>query len=163
MAVMRPHSGVRGTSALDVFLLPFGRPRRRCAHGDVAFLAAALALLAAFSASLRTTCSMRIGNERRAWTLTSDRVKKANPGTGLPYRLAKNRSRPWVCLPALVATTSSPTSREVSSGRDTWCRKNTQNRVAHGSTVEKKRCTGRYLPPLPAHRDRPNMVTRPVI
>src|SRR6266852_7284607 len=106
MAVMRPNSGVRGTSALDVFLLPFGRPGRRAAHGALAFLAAALALLAAFSASLRPTCSTRMGNERRAWTRTSDRVKKANPGTGLPYRLAKNRSKPWVLLPALVTTTS---------------------------------------------------------
>ena len=40
--------------------------------------------------------------------LTKDNVKKASPGTGLPYRLEKNRSRPWVCFPALVATTSSP-------------------------------------------------------
>jgi hypothetical protein len=46
------------------------------------FLAAALALLAAFSASLRTTCSTRIGNERRCWRLTKDNAKKASPGTG---------------------------------------------------------------------------------
>jgi hypothetical protein len=58
------------------------------------FLAAALALLAAFSVSLRTTCSTRIGNERRCWVLTKEKVKKASPGTGLPYRLAKHRSRP---------------------------------------------------------------------
>src|SRR3989442_10155759 len=161
--VIRTNAGVKVTSALGVFVLPFGRPGRRFAHGALDFLAAALALLAACSASLRTTCSTRIGNERRAWPLTSDRVKKAHPGTGLPYRLAKNRSRPWVCLPALVATTSSPTSREVSSGRDTWCRKNPQNRGAHGTTVEKKRCTGRNLPPLAAQPDRPNMVTRPVL
>src|SRR2546425_8782171 len=109
--VIRNNSGVKVTSALGVFLLPFGRPGRRFAHGDLAFLAAALALLAAFSASLRTTCSTRRGNERRCWVLTNDNVKKASPGTGLPYRLAKNRSKPWVCLPALVATTSSPTSR----------------------------------------------------
>jgi hypothetical protein len=111
MPVMRPNSGVRGASALGVFLLPFGRPGRRLAGEAVCFLAAALALLAAFSASLRTTCSTRIGNERLACTLTSDRVKNANPGTGLPYKLEKQRSRPWVSLPALVATTSSPTNR----------------------------------------------------
>lgn len=92
--VIRNNSGVKVTSAWGVLLLPFGRPGRRFAHGALGFLAAALALLAAFSASLRTTCSTRMGNERRAWTLTSEKVKKANPGTGLPYRLAKNRSRP---------------------------------------------------------------------
>jgi hypothetical protein len=108
---MRPHSGVRGTSALGLFLLPFGRPGRRFSHGVLGFLAAAGALLAAFSASLRTTCSTRSGNERRCGVLTQENVKKASPGTGLPYRLAQNRSRPWVCFPALVATTSSPTSR----------------------------------------------------
>ena len=77
----------------------------------VGFLAAALALLAAFSASLRTTCSMRIGNDRRFWTLTRESVKKASPGTGLPYKLEKNRSRPWVCLPAFVTMTSSPATQ----------------------------------------------------
>ena len=80
--------------ALVVFGLPFGRPRGRLAVDGCGFLAAALALLAAFSASLRTTCSTRIGNARRFWTLTRDTVKKARPGTGLPYRLAKKRSRP---------------------------------------------------------------------
>src|SRR5216683_6570422 len=111
MAVMRPNSGVHVPSALGVFLLPFGRPGRRLAVDGFCFLASALALLAAFSASLRTTCSTRRGNERRAWVLTNDNVKKASPGTGLPYRLEKNRSSPWVCLPALVATTSSPARR----------------------------------------------------
>src|SRR5207245_7428411 len=111
MAVMRHNSGVHVPSALGVFLLPFGRPGRRLAVDGFCFLAAALALLAAFSASLRTTCSTRIGNERRRWMLTKDNAKKASPGTGLPYRLAKNRSRPWVVLPALVTTTSSPPRR----------------------------------------------------
>src|SRR5262245_2623442 len=96
---------------LGCVLAPLGTPRPRCAPRTLRFLAAALALLAAFSASLRTTCSTRIGNECRCWRLTKDNTKKASPGTGLPYRLAKNRSRPWVCWPALVATTSSPTSR----------------------------------------------------
>src|SRR5215475_12597840 len=109
MPVMRNNSGVRVASALVLFLLPFGRPGRRLTEGG-RFLASALALLAAFSASLRTTCSTRIGNERRCAVLTNDNVKKARPGTGLPYRLEKNRSRPWVCLPAFVATTSSPAS-----------------------------------------------------
>ena len=95
---MCDNSGVRVVSALGVFLLPFGRPGRRLTEGGC-FLASALALLAAFSASLRTTCSTRIGNERRCSVLINDNVKKARPGTGLPYRLEKNRSRPWVCLP----------------------------------------------------------------
>src|SRR5712692_9977701 len=129
MLVMRPNSGVRVTSALGLFLLPLGRPGRRLfllplgrpgrrlAVEGACFLASALALLGAFSAALRTTCSTRIGNERRCWVLTKEKVKKASPGTGLPYRLEKNRSRPWVCFPALVATNSSPTSRETSSDR----------------------------------------------
>src|SRR5215468_9805626 len=54
--VIRNNSGVQAPSVLDLFLLPFGRPGRRCAPGTLAFLAAVLALLAAFSASLRTTC-----------------------------------------------------------------------------------------------------------
>src|SRR5919199_6296067 len=99
MAVIRTSAGVSVTAAFWAFVLPFGRPGRRFADGVFDFLAAALALLAAFSASLRTTCSTRIGNECRAWTLTSERVKKANPGTALPYKLAKNRSRPCVHVP----------------------------------------------------------------
>ena len=63
MAVMRLSSGVSVAVALWVFLLPFGRPGRRFATAGFCFLASALALLAAFSASLRTTCSMRIGND----------------------------------------------------------------------------------------------------
>ena len=111
MLVMRPNSGVRGTSALGLFLLPLGRPGRRLAGEGACFLASALAWLAAFSAARRTTCSTRRGNERRCWVLTKEKVQKASPGTGLPYKLEKKRSRPWVSFPALVATTSSPTSR----------------------------------------------------
>src|SRR3989442_15187039 len=111
MCLIRPSSGDNVASVLALFLLPLGRPGHRLTLVGGRFLAAALALLAAFSASLRTTCSTRIGNERRAWTLTSDRVKKANPGTGLPYKLAKNRSRPCVHLPALVTMTASPATR----------------------------------------------------
>src|SRR6267143_5490748 len=117
MALIRTSSGGSVTGALGLFVLPCGRPRRRFSPGAGAFLASALALLAAFSPALRTTCSTRRGNERRAWTLTSDKVKKANPGTGLPYKLAKKRSRPWVVLPALVTTTSSPTSPDYSPTR----------------------------------------------
>jgi hypothetical protein len=78
----------------DSLLLPFGRPGRRLVMEECAFLASALALLAAFSASLRITCSTHTGNARRAWVLINDNVKKASPGTGLPYRLEKHRSRP---------------------------------------------------------------------
>ena len=82
-------------------LAALGTPRLTLGPRALGFLAAALALLAAFSASLRTTCSTRIGNERRCWRLTKSNAKMASPGTGLPYRLAKNRSRPWVVVPAL--------------------------------------------------------------
>jgi hypothetical protein len=163
MAVIRTSSGLSVTGALGVFVLPCGRPGRRVAHGALGFLAAALALRAAFSASRRTPCATRIGHERRACTRTSDMVKNASPGTGWPYTLEKKRSRPWVILPALVPTTASPTSRETSPGQYTCCRKNTHKRIAQGSTVENKRCTVRSLPPWPAQRAMPSMVTRPVI
>jgi len=41
--------------------------------------------------------------------------------------------------------------------------KHTHNRVAHGMTGANTRCMVRYLPPVPAYRDRPNIVTRPVM
>ena len=88
MLLMRSNSGVSSTSALFLFLLPFGRPRGRFAMGFFCFLASAFALLATFSASVRTTCSTRIGKERRACTSTRESAKKDNPGMGLPYRLA---------------------------------------------------------------------------
>ena len=94
-----------------VIHLPFGRPGRRVTCGGLGVLAATWALLAACSALLCTTCATRLGKERRAWTLTSDRVKRAGPDTGLPDKLEKKRSRPWVVLPALVTTTASPASR----------------------------------------------------
>ena len=84
MVWSRTSSGVRITGTLPWFVLPFGRPGRRVVPDPAGFLAAALALLAAFSASVRTTCSMHKGKERRCGTLTRDRVKKASPGTGLP-------------------------------------------------------------------------------
>ena len=55
MVWIRTSSGVKVTVALGWFVLPFGRPGRRLAPSAFDFLAAALALLAAFSASLRTT------------------------------------------------------------------------------------------------------------
>ena len=70
-----------------------------------------VALLTAFSALLRTTCSTRLGNERRCWRLTKDNAKKASPGTGLPYRLERTDRGHGCVLPALVTTTASPTSR----------------------------------------------------
>lgn len=54
---MRNNAGLSVTSSLDLFLLPFGLPRLRFpAILDVAFFASFLALLAAFSSTLRTTC-----------------------------------------------------------------------------------------------------------
>jgi hypothetical protein len=37
------------------------------------------------------------------------------------------------------------------------------NSIAHGITVEKKRCTVRQLPPGPVQRDKPSLVMRPVM
>src|SRR5256885_13302859 len=71
MVVMRHNSGVRMPSALGLFLLPFGRPGRRVAVDGFCFLASALALLAAFSAALRTTCSTRIRSEEHTSELQS--------------------------------------------------------------------------------------------
>jgi hypothetical protein len=111
--------GTCGVSCGGGVVLSFGRPGRRVAVGGCCVLASALAVLAACSAALRTTGSTRLGTERRAGTRTRDRVQKASPGTGLPDRLAQQRSRPEVRVPALVATTSSPPSRETSSARST--------------------------------------------
>ena len=111
LAVRRDHSGVRGTAAWSVLLLPLGRPGRRAGVAGFCCLAAALAWLAAFSAALRTTGSTRTGKARRAWTLTREQAKKAMPGIGFPDRLEQNRSSPSVCWPALVTPTSSPASR----------------------------------------------------
>jgi hypothetical protein len=44
-----------------------------------------------------------------------------------------------------------------------WCRKKTQNRMCHGMTVAQKRWMVRELPPWPAQRAIPPIVTRPVI
>jgi hypothetical protein len=65
-----------------VCLLPLGRPGHRWALDGGRFVAAALALLVAVAASLRTTCSTRIGTARRCWMLPKDNAKKASPGTG---------------------------------------------------------------------------------
>ena len=62
-------SGVRGTSALGVFLLPLGRPGRRWAVEGPCFLASALALLAAFSASAHDLLDV---NRERAPLLDAD-------------------------------------------------------------------------------------------
>ena len=109
--VLRSHSGVRVPSAGGVCGLPCRRPGRRLPGAGGCCWAAAVALLAAFSASLRTTCSTRSGTARRSGVLTQDNVKKARPGTGLPYRRAKKRSSPGGCLPAVVTTTSAPARR----------------------------------------------------
>src|SRR5262249_58731361 len=108
MAVIGTSAGVSGAAALWVFVRPLGRPGRRVAAERFRFFAAAFALLAAFSASLRPTCSRRIGNDRRFWPLTRESVKQASPGTALPYKLAKNRARQWGCWPAVVTLSSSP-------------------------------------------------------
>ena len=105
-----------------MFWQPFGRPGLRLAVDGFCCFACALALLATFSASLRTLCWTPSVNEPRSCVLTSDKVRKDSPGTGLPYRLEKNRSSPYVCLPAFVTTTSSPASRYTSSVRYKCCR-----------------------------------------
>ena len=127
------------------------------------FLAAALALLAAFSASLRTTCSTRTGNERRCWMLTKDNAKKASPGTGLPYKLAKKRSRPWVRLAGF-------------GGHDFIAHRGGRPHPHGRHADERTPKTGRprehrrekaldraVTAPVPAQREMPSIVTRPVI
>src|SRR6266508_5157007 len=104
MIWMRLSSGVSSTLVLALVVLPFGRPGLRFGAGADDRLLAALARAAAFSSGLRTTCSTAIGNERRCVVLINDRVKNARPGTLFQYRLAKKRSRPCVCVPALVTT-----------------------------------------------------------
>src|SRR6266540_2679727 len=111
MVWMRHSSGVNSTAVLALVVLPLGRPGFRFGAAAGIIVALLLAGLAAFSAAVRSTCSIWMGNERRRWVLISDRVKNANPGTTLPYRPAKKRSSPWVCLPALVTTVSSPPTR----------------------------------------------------
>ncbi len=101
MPVMRHNSGGSVTSLVGLFWLPCGRPGQRVAGEDGGCIASALAWLAAVCASLRTPGSTRRGNERRAWVLTKDHVQKARPGTGVPYSLAKHRSRPWEGLARL--------------------------------------------------------------
>ena len=77
MTVMRTNSGVRVTAAVGVFWLPLGRPGRRLAIDEVCCLLAALALLAAFSASLRTICSTRMGTHAVAGC--SPRITRRKP------------------------------------------------------------------------------------
>src|SRR4051794_12170638 len=101
---MRTSSGDKGASALGMALEPLGRPGGRLATGCLVFLAAALALLAAFSASERTTWSSRTGKARRSLVLTSAKLKKAREGTECWKMEEKKRSTPKVVLPALVTT-----------------------------------------------------------
>ncbi len=101
-------SRLRVTAVLSWFFEPLGRPRRRfLLAGGVTWTGLALP----GGGEGRTTCSIRTGNECRCSMLTKDKLKNASPGTGRLYKLEKNRPRPWVCLPALVTTTSSPTKR----------------------------------------------------
>src|SRR5262249_20703008 len=90
--LIRTNSGVSVTAALALFFRPWGRPGRRLAVGDCCFLAVALALLAAFSASLRTICSTRSGTARRSGTMTRERAKTYTDGTGWLERRAKKRA-----------------------------------------------------------------------
>ena len=103
MVWSRTSSGVRITGTLPWFVLPFGRPGRRVVPDPAGFLAAALALLAAFSASVRTTCSMHKGKERRCGASFKDRVRPARVPAAVETR--KKPIQPMGCLPALVATT----------------------------------------------------------
>ena len=105
---MRCNSGEKVTSAFGLFLLPFGRPGLRLGSSCLVCLAPALALEAAFSGSVRTTCSRRQGKARRVVVLMSAKLKKATLGTTFWKMEEKKRSRPNVFLPALVTTTSSP-------------------------------------------------------
>ena len=68
-----------------VSVLAYGRPGFLLGVSDLCLWAFfGLAPAAAFSMLLLTTCSILIGNERRALVLTSDSAKKARPGTAFP-------------------------------------------------------------------------------
>ena len=160
--VIRNSSGVKGTLALGVFLLPFGRPGRRLVHGALAFLAAALALLAAFSASLRTTCSTRRGK---------------TPGLHTHQRQGEE-GQPWHRF-------AIQTGKEPIQTMGALARFGDDDFVAHEevdilgpihlmSKEHPKERGPRYhrrektlhrpiTAPSAAHRDRPNIVTRPVM
>src|SRR5712692_11777793 len=165
MVWMRCSSGLKVTWGFSLFLLPLGRPGLPfgafCCRWCV-FLWL-VACVATFSASVRTIGSTMVGYERRCWVLINDKGKKDSPGTGLPSKDEKKRSTPSVFFPDLVTTHASPPRRYPSSGWHKCERKNTQNTVAQGLPVYKKRWTVRELPPLPAQRERLHIVTRPLI
>jgi len=94
---MRISSGVSSTLVLSRFWLPFGRPGLLFGAAFLSlfvFIFFVRALAAAFSASVRTTCSTIVGYERRSWTLIKDSAKIAMLFTGLPSVPEKKRSSP---------------------------------------------------------------------
>jgi len=121
MLWMRRSSGLKITCDLSLFLLPFGRPFLRFPVDFLCLRVCALALQAAFSCSLRTTCSTLTGYERRSRTLISEKAKKANPGIARWNRLEKIRSSPNVSFPALLTTTSSAARMYPSSACQRCC------------------------------------------
>ena len=121
MLWMRWSSAFKTSCCLSLFLLPLGRPFLRFSAGFFVLRAWALALQAAFSSALRTTCSTLTGYERRSRTLISENAKKANPGIARWNRLEKTRSNPNVSFPALLTTTSSAAKMYSSSECQRCC------------------------------------------
>ena len=118
---------------------------------------AALAWLATFSASLRTTCSTWIGNERCAYTLTKARAKKAKPGTGLPYRLEKTIQAmsgladfgDHYCIASQHVDLLGTVERRMKEHpKERRPREHGGEKALHGAIA----------PPWPAQRDRPSIV-----
>lgn len=126
MLFIRSSSGVKVTFVLSFVLHPFGLPPlfflSTCNPGSNAFFGTFLVFCGGgswtgnFAIACRVTfslitCSILMGNECRLFVLTNESVKKASPGIDWSLRLEKNLSTPYVCLPALPITTSSPASK----------------------------------------------------
>ena len=92
--MLRHNSGVRGLSAVGVFLVAVGPAGR--------FVGVAAPAL----------CDV---GRARVPLLGADHGARAqtSPSLGWPYGLAKHRSRPWVWYPVVVATTALPIRRDV--------------------------------------------------
>jgi len=105
----------------------------------------------------------RRGNARRAWTRTRARGTPAPPGPGGPARREQQRAQPSGLWPAGVPLASAPATREGAPDADTASLQHTQPRLPPGRPGAPQRGRGRALPPSPAHRASPHLVTRPVM
>src|ERR1035437_336764 len=132
---MRNSSALSTTSCLSLFLLPFGRPGFFLSAVFLTFFASALILLATFSSALFTTCTACSGYDRSSRTFTREKAKNERLGMTRCCIPEKKRSSPYVSLPALLTTTSSPATIYSSSGTKKHSRKNNHWMAFHGSTL----------------------------